>query len=284
MVTVAIDSRRGGTFVSIKLIATDLNGTLLHGDQTFDHVRFKNVLHALKARNIPLVLSSGNQYAHLKQLFADVADDNLVVVAENGASIYAEDQQIFDGSLTSAQHHHFVTVDRFQALFKHAYLILVGSHGSYTETGAPAKLVAMARKFYDNLQLVDDLAQVKDSIKKISVSTQPGTAAEFVTQINDYFEGRLRAHDSGYGVVDIVDQHVGKLPAVQFLARQRGIQPSEIMAFGDGENDVPLLQYADHSYAMVNAPATIQSAAKHVTAVDNEHDGVLATIERVLLE
>ena len=39
----------------------------------------------------------------------------------------------------------------------------------------------------------------------------------------------------------------------------------------------------DSSYAMCNAPADIQAAAKHVTALDNEHDGVLATIEQELL-
>ncbi|RRK11422.1 HAD family hydrolase [Lactiplantibacillus garii] len=269
--------------MSIKLIATDLNGTLLRADQSFDHARFKRVLTGLNQLNIPLVLSSGNQYAHLKQLFADVLADNLVMVAENGASIYARGRQVFDGSLSAEQHHHFVTVDRFQEMFKHAYLILVGSHGSYTEAGAPEQLVAMARKFYDNLQLVDDLAAVKDSIKKISVSTQPGDAAALVDQINAYFAGKLRAHDSGYGVVDIVDQHVGKLPAVQLLAAQRGLTADEVMAFGDGANDVPLLRYATHSYAMVNAPTAVQAAARHVTTLDNEHDGVLATIEHILL-
>lgn len=268
--------------MSIKLIATDLNGTLLRADQTFDHNRFKRVLTALQTIKVPLVLSSGNQYAHLQQLFQDVLADNLIMVAENGASIYERGQQIFDGSLSAEQHHQFVTVDRFTPLFQDAYVILVGSHGSYTESGAPAKLVVMARKFYDNLQLVDDLSTVRDTIKKISVSTRPETADALVEQANVYFDGRLRAHDSGYGVVDIVDQHVGKLPAVQFLATKLGIGADEIMAFGDGENDVPLLRYATHSYAMVNAPHAVQAVAQHVTIRDNEHDGVLATIEQTL--
>lgn len=269
--------------VAIKLIATDLNGTLLHQDQQFDRARFKRVLAALKSIGVSLVLSSGNQYAHLQQLFHDVMADNLIVVAENGASIYAQDQLIFDGSLSTKQQRQFVTVDRQQPLFKQAYVILVGSHGSYTETGAPAKLVAVARQFYDNLALVDDLAKVRDTIKKISIATRPEAAAALVTQANDYFAGQLKAHDSGYGVVDLVAQNVGKLPAIQFLATKMGLTADNIMAFGDGDNDVPLLQYATHSFAMSNAPAAIQAAAKHVTTVDNEHDGVLATIETQLL-
>lgn len=269
--------------MTIKLIATDLNGTLLHQDQSFDQDRFKRVLSSLQGIGVSLVLSSGNQYAHLQQLFGDVMADNLIVVAENGASIYAQDKLIYDGSLSAEQQRQFVTVDRHQSLFKDAYVILVGSHGSYTETGAPTELVKMARRFYDNLQLVDDLAEVSDTIKKISVTTQPEEAAALVAQANTYFKGQLKAHDSGYGVVDLVDQHVGKLPAVQQLATKLGLTADEIMAFGDGANDVPLLQYATHSYAMCNAPAEIQATAKHVTELDNEHDGVLATIEDNLL-
>jgi len=84
-------------------------------------------------------------------------------------------------------------------------------------------------------------------------------------------------------VVDLVGQHVGKLPAIQFLAQRWGLNADEVMAFGVGANDVPLLKYATHSYAMVNAPVEVQAVANHVTALDNEHAGVLATIEELVL-
>lgn len=269
--------------MAIKLIATDLNGTLLHGDQSYNRDLLQQTLTALAARDIKLVLSSGNQYDHLKQLFAGMTADNLVMVAENGASIFSQDQQLFDGSLSAAQLKQFVTVDRHQSVFDGAYLILVGAKGSYTEVGAPQALIDAAKKFYDNLQQVSDLAQVDDQIKKISVSTQPEQAAQLVTELNTRFDGRLKAHDSGYGVVDVVNAGVGKLPAVQWLMQRWQVAPTEVMAFGDGDNDVPLLRFAAHSYAMVNADASVQAVAAHVTAWDNEHDGVLKTIQGQLL-
>lgn len=265
--------------MAIKLIATDLNGTLLHGDQTYNQARLQQVLAALATREIALVLSSGNQYAHLKQLFDGIEADNLIMVAENGASIYHNDQQLFDGSLTAADLQQFVSVDRHQPVFDGAYLIMVGANGSYTEKGAPQALLDAAQKFYDNLQQVDDLAQVDDKIKKVSVSTTPAEAAQLVTDLNTYFDGRLRAHDSGYGVIDLVAANVGKLPAVQWLMQQRQLQPDQVLAFGDGDNDVPLLKFAGHGYAMQNAPAAVKAVANQVTILDNEHDGVLDTIE-----
>ncbi|MFC6181068.1 Cof-type HAD-IIB family hydrolase [Lactiplantibacillus daowaiensis] len=270
--------------MAIKLIATDLNGTLLHGDQSYNRSLLQQVLTTLHDQGIQLVLSSGNQYEHLKQLFAGLPMDNLVMVAENGASIFKQDQQLFDGSLSTEQLHQFVTVDRKQDLFKHAYLILVGAHGSYTETGAPQALLDAAAKFYDNLQQVDDLATVDDAIKKISVSTTPDEAADLVQALNTYFDGRLQAHDSGYGVIDLVNAGVGKLPAVQWLMQQWHVVADEVMAFGDGDNDVPLLRFAKQSYAMINASAAVQAVAAHVTQLDNEHDGVLTTIQATLAE
>ncbi|BDZ30176.1 Cof-type HAD-IIB family hydrolase [Lactiplantibacillus sp. WILCCON 0030] len=269
--------------MSIKLIATDLNGTLLHGDQTYNQAWLQQTLTALKARGIRLVLSSGNQYAHLKQLFAGITADNLVMVAENGASIYVNDEQLYDGSLSATELEQFVTVDRQQAPLKSAYLIMVGEHGSYTEAGAPAALIAAAEKFYDNLQQVADFCVVKDKIKKISVATNPDHAAQKVAALNAHFAGRLLAHDSGYGVIDLVTAGVGKLPAVQWLMARWHLSADQLLAFGDGDNDKPLLQFAGQGVAMKNAAASVRQVATSVTELDNEHDGVLATIEKLVL-
>ncbi|MFC6275751.1 Cof-type HAD-IIB family hydrolase [Levilactobacillus tangyuanensis] len=269
--------------MAIKLIAVDLNGTLLHNDQSFNQSLFKDTLAALDKQGVRLVLSSGNQYDHLRSLFKDVMADNLAVIAENGASIYWHDQLLFDGSLSAEQLDHFLTVDRQADCLQEAYIILTGAHGSYTEKGAPKPLIEAAEKFYDNLQLVDDLTQVSDQIKKISVSVLPGAAEDTVAQLNELLAGRMRAHDSGYGVVDVVATNVGKLPAVQWLAKEWQLEANEVMAFGDGANDVPLLDYAGIGVAMQNAPADIQDVADQVTTWNNEQDGVLRTIQSQLL-
>lgn len=269
-------------WVSIKLIATDLNGTLLHGDQTYNQQWLQQTLTTLKQQGIRLVLSSGNQYAHLKQLFETVVADNLVMVAENGASIYLNDEQLFDGSLSAAELERFIKIDRQAAPLQSSYLILVGEQGSYTEAGAPQALLDAAGKFYDNLQQVADFSLVKDKIKKISVSANPDHVTQKVARLNAYFEGRLLAHDSGYGVIDLVTAGVGKLPAVEWLMQRWQVTAAELVAFGDGDNDKPLLQFAGQGIAMKNAATSVQNSADCITDLDNEHDGVLAMIEKLV--
>lgn len=268
--------------MAIKMVVTDLNGTLLNQAQAFDRQWLQRLLTQMQQRQIYFVACSGNQYQHLQQLFAGLQAPNLILVAENGASIYAQQQQIFSGALSPQRLTRFVSQDLATPLLAKARTILVGRQAAYTLAGAPKALLAAARKFYDPLQEVANLTQVSDLINKISLAWDHGAPGQIVSQLNHYFKQELVAHDSGYGVIDVVRHDVGKLPAVQFLQQRWQISPAETVVFGDGANDQPLLAAHDQSYAMRNAPAAVQHSAQQVTAQDNEHSGVLATLAQLL--
>ena len=268
----------------IKLVVTDMNGTLLNANQQLDHARLAQVLQLLTQRQAYFAVCSGNQYRHLREVMAPLVADNLVYIAENGASIYWREQQIFDGALSAQQLAEFLTAYQAKVLpLQHAYVILTSSDRSYTSYGVAPALLEQASKFYANLQAVD-LNQVSAPIKKISLAYRSGTAAEHVASLNTYFAGKLVAHDSGYGVIDLVRADVGKAAAVAFLQQQWQISATETVAFGDGANDVAMLQAAGQSYAMQNAPDFVQQVAQRVTKLDAEHSGVLATLETLLMQ
>lgn len=268
----------------IKLVVTDMNGTLLNAAQKFDHLRLNRLLQRLAQRHAYFAVCSGNQYRHLRDVMAPLAAANLIYVAENGASIYWQQKQIFDGALSAKQLAAFLQLYQAQPpLLQHAYIILTGSTQSYTSLGVPEALMQQAREFYANLQAVD-LQKVTVPIKKISLAYMHGQPQQHVAALNRYFAGELVAHDSGYGVIDLVRADVGKAAAVKFLQQHWQISPAEIVAFGDGINDIAMLKAAGRSYAMQNATAEVQQAAQHITALDAEHDGVLATLEALLAD
>ncbi|ATO42829.1 MAG: Cof-type HAD-IIB family hydrolase [Loigolactobacillus coryniformis] len=266
----------------IKLVVTDMNGTLLNAAQQVDHTRLARLLQRLAQQQAYFAVCSGNQYRHLREVLAPLTADNLIYVAENGASIYWQDQQIFDGALTQQQLADFLAAYHAQVpALQHAYVILTGNERSYTNQGVAPALLAQASKFYANLQPTD-LTQVTEPIKKISLAYHGGVAAEHVTALNDYFAGELVAHDSGYGVIDVVRGDVSKAAAVAFLQQRWQITSAEVAAFGDGANDIEMLQVAGQSYAMQNAPDFVKAVAQQVTELDAEHAGVLATLEQLL--
>ena len=73
----------------IKVIATDMDGTFLRDDKTFDEERFKRILSVLEKEAIEFVIASGNQYRQLRLNFP-AYDGQFAYVAENGAHIISQ--------------------------------------------------------------------------------------------------------------------------------------------------------------------------------------------------
>lgn len=77
--------------------------------------------------------------------------------------------------------------------------------------------------------------------------------------------------------LEVMNGKVRKSEGVHFLCEYYGIPLEEVIAFGDGKNDMDMLKAAGNSYAMANAPREVQESAKHVT-LDNDHEGLLAAL------
>jgi len=76
-------------------------------------------------------------------------------------------------------------------------------------------------------------------------------------------------------------QGIDKARALSVALPERGIDPSELVAFGDGQNDIPMLRLAGVGVAMANATDEVKNAADMVTLSNNE-DGIAAALEDLL--
>ena len=82
--------------------------------------------------------------------------------------------------------------------------------------------------------------------------------------------------------INIIDPEVSKGEALKALASHLGVQVSEVIAIGDGTNDISLLSAAGLAVAMGNAPDEVKEVADHVT-LDVDHSGLAAAIEKFLV-
>ncbi|MDP4500364.1 HAD family hydrolase [Nonomuraea sp. G32] len=87
-------------------------------------------------------------------------------------------------------------------------------------------------------------------------------------------------HSSGRGLIEMSAQGVTKATALAALAAQLEIKPSQVIAFGDMPNDLPMLSWAGTSYAVANAHPDVIAAVDHVTAA-NDDDGVAQVLEKL---
>ena len=77
-----------------------------------------------------------------------------------------------------------------------------------------------------------------------------------------------------------MDGAVQKSEVVRFLFGHFGIPTEQAVAFGDGDNDLGMLQAVDRGYAMANAPQEVIQGAPYL-APDNDHEGVLTVLEEL---
>ncbi len=109
-------------------------------------------------------------------------------------------------------------------------------------------------------------------------------ASRFCLQFEDTFNFS-RAKSPAYPEVDFINvlaPGVSKRKALEALASHLGIPLSEIMAIGDGTNDLPLLSAVGLAIAMDNAPDEVKAVADYIT-LDVDHNGVAAAVNKFLL-
>jgi len=97
-----------------------------------------------------------------------------------------------------------------------------------------------------------------------------------------HFSGTRTPAYPGVDFINVVAPDVSKGKALEALASFLGIPLTEVIAIGDGANDIPLLSSAGLAVAMDNAPSELKAVADYVT-LDVEHNGVAAAINKFLL-
>lgn len=86
--------------------------------------------------------------------------------------------------------------------------------------------------------------------------------------------------DSDYG--EIFYENVTKADGMELIAKHYGIPKERIIAFGDAENDIHMLERAHYGFAMKNANVVAKKSASYYTCRDNNHDGIIYELAKIL--
>jgi len=265
---------------SVKLIATDMDGTFLDDHKKFDTNLFQDVMNKLNQKNIMFVIASGNQYQHLVDIFGDT-DNEFSYIADNGAVIVDKGKVIFQKFISTEDVHQSLNLLKHNSQLKNGLIVLSGQNSAYIEKGVPDEFVEEGNKYYRKITVVDSLYDVKDKIYKIALAW-PNQSVRVQENILRNNLPNSNVTSSGYGGVDIIPKGVDKGKAIAVLQKYMNLNSSQLMAFGDSDNDLELLKHCGNSYAMKNANDIIKKAAKYHTNWDNNENGVLRTIQSVV--
>ncbi|MFC6181950.1 Cof-type HAD-IIB family hydrolase [Lactiplantibacillus daowaiensis] len=265
--------------MKVALIASDLDGTFLRDDHQFDRARFQAQLNQINANGQHFVVASGNQLQHCIDVF-DQIDGEMTYVAENGGLVIDKNGHVlYESVLTPPVLTDLLRAVATEPALAGAGMSLSGKNGAYIR---PVDDNALMRYFLSDIHVVSDLTTVDDHIYKATFSWEDRDINDQAVLLNTLFAGRLRATVSGGHGLDVINPNVNKAAGLAYLQQHWQIPASQTAVFGDNRNDLEMLHEADYSFAMRNASAPVKAAATYQTALDNNHDGVLQEIDRLI--
>ncbi|MGI5246165.1 HAD family hydrolase [Dactylosporangium sp. CA-139066] len=263
----------------MKLIATDLDGTLIRQDRTVSP-RTVAVFRRLEQSGVFIVLVTGRPIRWIYPVYEQLGVRALTICA-NGASTYdpATDTVVHSAPLEREALAEAVSRLRAEVpgvvfaveqdggrQMRHEPHFPVGPWEVDHHTVAPASLAEILTRPAAKL-LVRAGAQPPD---------------EFTARVGACLSGLAEAtNSSSSGMVEVSAFGVTKASALARVARTHAVAQADVIAFGDMPNDLPMLTWAGRGVAMANAHPAVRAAANDTTDSTNEEDGVALYLERV---
>ncbi|EIG40509.1 Cof-like hydrolase [Streptococcus infantis ATCC 700779] len=271
--------------MDIRVIATDMDGTLLDPKGQLDLPRLEKILDKLDQCDIRFVIATGNEVHRMRQLLGHLAERVVLVVA-NGARIFENNE------LIQAQTWDDAIVDKALGHFKgrecQDQFVVTAMNGGFVKKGTVFTELdkfmtpEMIEKLYQRMNFVDEFdSSLFGGVLKMSMVVGEERLDSVLQEVNDLFNGHVRAVSSGYGCIDILQDGIHKAWGLVELLKRWNLKPEQIMAFGDSENDIEMLELAGISYAMENAEEAVKEIATKL-APANSQAGVYKVLENWL--
>lgn len=275
---------KSGPPAPIRMVALDLDGTTLRTDKTVGPRTIK-ALHAAHAKGVEIVLASGRMTPAM-EVTANAIGLDVCLVSYNGAVACS---RVSEGR--KRIYHQPLSPEIARELFEYAHPrryqinfydndVIVSEDTPYlrpfidiyrSRTGSPFHIV-------DRLDTYLDRAPTK-LLFCVEPSKRPGIEHD----LRPRFESRTTMLRTDPEYLEFLDPAVDKGLGVRKLAEMRGFGTHEVMAMGDGENDIAMLKIAGWAVAVANAGETCKKAAQVITQNDHDHDAVAEALERWVL-
>lgn len=262
----------------VRLVATDLDGTLVHSDGSVTP-RTRAALAAAEEAGLLVVFVTGRPLRWAAEVFEHVGGHGLAIVS-NGALVWdvAADAPYLERPIDPRTT--LVVAERIRAVLPEVTFATETVAGWATEpshTRHPADDDPRRRPLREA-----SIAELADEPALKLLGWLPGRDPDEIVAVAEAAAGDLvTVTHSSFPLLEISARDVTKATTLALVCAERGIAAEEVLALGDMPNDIPMLTWAGTSYAMANAHPAARAAARHV-APANDEDGVAQVIESLL--
>ncbi|WP_411573378.1 HAD family hydrolase [Streptomyces scabiei] len=258
-----------------KLIATDLDGTLLRSDDSISR-RTREALTAATAAGAAHIVVTGRAVPWTRHVLDDLGYTGLAVCGQ-GAQVYDAGEHRLLTAVTLDRQLAAVALAKIEAAVGPLHLA-AGRAGLEGEV-----LVGPGYALHGSLPTTP-LTDVSDlwaaPLNKIYIQHPTLTTDELAEASRQAAGGFVTVAMAGEGILELLPLGLTKATGLSLAARRLGAKRTDTIAFGDMPNDIPMFTWSAHGVAMANAHADLKAVADEVTA-SNDDDGIAEVLDRL---
>lgn len=259
----------------IGLIASDMDFTLLDEHSQLPP-GFEQMVLDLEGEGILFAAASGRPLYTLEKMFPTL-HDHMAFIADNGGVVRWKDETIYESRMP---------VEEYRAMARYCHEagdvgVVCGMECAYVEERYQ-QYDRVLRKFYTNITYVEDLTALDVAADKYTIYLPRGNAQEaYCKTYGKLYGQRFSVAVAGPNWVDIMNHGVDKGAALRALGRSLGLQPANLMAFGDTYNDAEMLCTAKYGFLVANGSRDLRDRVPFL-APPHWDQGVVRIMRQVL--
>lgn len=250
---------------NIKLIITDIDGTLVDDNSVIPH-NFIEMINHLAAEEIIFVAASGRGVISIKEKLKHSAK-NLYIISNNGAIIMQDDNIIDINNFD--QRDFEIIVREFQKI-KDVTICATTPTRSYVQLLNDGSIDHLY-EYYPKFEIVEDLALVDDKFVSVNMFSESKTTENYNSDIIQELGLKYDIVQAGAQWIDALPKNNNKGVALQRLVEILDIDINHTIAFGDFNNDIQMIEVAKKGYAMLDATDLVKAAADEIIGSNNDN-------------
>lgn len=264
-----------------KLVAIDMDGTLLREDKTISN-KTKEVIKRAREKNVKVVLATGRPVDGVKRYLEelDLYHNDEYVLTFNGAIVkeVGPDRVICRDTLKGSDLLYLYEISKNAGINIHGFSkdgCVTPKMNEYTELEGRINGIDVYEIDYKNVD-------PEEEIIKIMMIDKPEALEEGIKKLpKEVYEKYTVVRSAPY-FLEFLSKTCNKGQGVKSLAESLGIKRKEVIAIGDAGNDLHMIEYAGLGVAMGNAFDEVKEKANFITK-SNEDDGVAFVFEKFVL-
>ena len=268
-----------------KLLALDLDGTLLTSDETISEGNLRWIRKA-SSEGVKIIITTGRSYNSALQYLTQINVPH-PTIAFNGAVIREGDEILRKITMKVELLQKLIT---FLKDMDYAPMVYTAEGDKYYETFGKYTddFLSFSKNFERELKKIPRLLARKwDNVIRLSIVTGEPDVTLLHAELKKRFGEVIRTIDTwfrgwSFWIFEILDKRCSKASGLDFLCTRLGVRREEVIAVGDNHNDLDMISWAGLGVAMRNGLPAVLREADYVTERTNDEDGVSEVVRKFI--